>query len=369
MLRRVEPPAAPWPAALVGAGDGRGFLVDAADLSPGAFGASAEHVLRPVEVFRTADGHVVRMPLVERRLEPAPTGGPGAAVTLAVSIVRAVGAAEPDLLGEWWCDPDGRPVFVPVAGGTALRTGAAALLRAADIGAAQEVLDELAAELEEAEPLPLDGWEDRLFTLGAPAALQRTEPETRASRRRGRSPRGRSRSRGAGPGAAVSDAGVAVWRSVRRLRGDRRLTAGTAAAAALLVVVVGLAWPVDQDPAATAETVATSTEPVEPADPPPVAAVADAGDPVSRAVALLGQARGCAGDAACLAEVMEDPAKSLPAGPARDDPAASASLVDHLGGIAVVRVQGSDGAAQIVLIVARDGEWLVRDVYDAADQP
>ena len=46
------------------------------------------------------------------------------------------------------------------------------------------------------------------------------------------------------------------------------------------------------------------------------------------------------------------------------------ALLDHFGGVAVLRVDAADGAAtQLVVIERRDDEWLLRDVHDAAQQP
>ncbi|MFV4914984.1 hypothetical protein PFZ49_16025, partial [Microbacterium lacticum] len=62
------------------------------------------------------------------------------------------------------------------------------------------------------------------------------------------------------------------------------------------------------------------------------------------------------------------------------------TLVDEYGGVAVFRLEPAaagtepptepteaeatgSGAAQILVLVSVDGKWLIRDVYDVADQP
>ncbi len=90
---------------------------------------------------------------------------------------------------------------------------------------------------------------------------------------------------------------------------------------------------------------------------------------------LLTRRAECAGDSQCLAGAVEDPAALHPAGVV--DLAASqrtVTLLDAFGGAAVLRVDaiagsGSGSAPQFVVIIAREGRWLIRDVHDVADQP
>jgi len=373
-LRRLEPPQAPWPAQLVAGGGSPSLLVDTEHLPTAAYGGDAEHVLRPVEVFRTGTGHLALLPTVTRRLVAAPVGGPGAAVTLAVSIVRGLDEAAADLTGEWWCTGDDRPVFVPTTDGRPIRQASAALLRAAEAGTVQPLLDELADELDDPDPPPLDGWEERLFAVAPPAPLSQPMPTRRDRRPAGRGPRPRT----TGVRETLSDAGMRVWRAARRPRGGRRSTLLAAAAAAAVVLVVGLSWPSGEAeggtaPPGSADATASTAPSVDAvagghtADEPAVPA-SPADDPVTAAAELMERLRGCGDDQGCRAGALENPAKELPPGPALDEPDAALSLLDDLGGIAVVRADGRQGA-QIVLIVAGDGTWLVRDVYDAADQP
>jgi hypothetical protein len=413
VLRHVVPPVVPWPAGVVRIGSSNALLVDAALLPVGTFGPPAEHVARPMEVYRTPEGHALLMPALAGPVPPGPTSGVGGAVTLAVSMLRGIAECIPQTPteGEWWLTPEGRPVFVPVAGGEPIRVAAATLLRHLDAGDPQPVFDALADELEGSDPPLLSAWEERLFALGRATAVTIRPKQVVASRRDQRrdhrrdSPGARrmSRSRSAsarGIREVVSDAGVRAWRAVRGVRpGRRRLLLASAAAAAAIVLAVGLTWP---EPGATeeaagsaaaTETDETDTDVTQPAEsetegasssggvtsadavpgdaPAPQADASGArveGDLAAVTVDLLSRLRDCA-DAACRAAVMEDPAKELPPGAATSASGAEATLVDDLGGIAVVRMDDGASPGQIVLIVSRDGKWLVRDVYDVADQP
>jgi hypothetical protein len=393
----VAPPTAPWPAAIVRAGSDNAFLVDASLLPAGTFGPPAEHVLRPAEVYRTRDGHAVLMPAVTEPVPLGPVDGLGGAVTLAVSMLRGVlecstASVAVETTGEWWFAPDGRPVFVPVSGGESVREAAARHLRRVDAGSQQNVFDALADDLLDPDVVRLDGWEDRLFGVATATAARPRTAEAPPSRRDLRPSKAASRTarvksrRPSGIREAASDAGVSLWRAARQLRPRRRvMLIGSATAAAAVVLAVGLTWPETGDGAPSGATVAAEERPAanaadDSAAPPagvrnedtPASGSADeapAGDRDLAAVAveLMDTLRECS-DASCRAAVMEDPAKKLPPGAALDG-GGTATLVDDLGGIGVVRMDDTTSPGQIVLIVSRDGKWLVRDVYDVADQP
>lgn len=105
--------------------------------------------------------------------------------------------------------------------------------------------------------------------------------------------------------------------------------------------------------------------------------IADVGDGTARPADLVAAARTALGAlAACGAtptscsRVMEDPAASVRQGAATaGDSTATVTLLDEYGGVAVFRVESPGLSAQILVLVADDRGWLVRDVYDLADQP
>ncbi|UWF78547.1 MULTISPECIES: hypothetical protein [Microbacterium] len=74
------------------------------------------------------------------------------------------------------------------------------------------------------------------------------------------------------------------------------------------------------------------------------------------------------GDAECAEAIAPGAApavqENLAAGPA-----SAVELVEDYGDVAVLRVSGDGTGPQIVVLARADGRWLVRDVYDIADQP
>ncbi len=92
-------------------------------------------------------------------------------------------------------------------------------------------------------------------------------------------------------------------------------------------------------------------------------------DPVLAVAALLGMLDGCAQtpDESCMA--MAEGAAVDPAGVLRSADAGEAVLVDDYGDIAVIRLGEAGGAEQMLVLIRQNDRWLVRDVYDVADQP
>jgi len=168
-------------------------------------------------------------------------------------------------------------------------------------------------------------------------------------------------------------------------RRGRRAPWLVAAAVGGIVVIGGVMWPSDDTtPAASAPraeaSAAASATPPNPTPPPdptqPTAPVdVDDADGADGAGAAAGAAM--AALAACVADgattcpaVLEDPSASVPAGIVSSSGAApTATLVDEYGGVAVYRIEAPDEPSQILVLVSVDGKWLVRDVYDVADQP
>lgn len=209
-----------------------------------------------------------------------------------------------------------------------------------------------------------------------------------------------------GPRRATESAGAGSADVLRRRRA--LLIAGAAAAA---VLAVGLLWPsggvsgeaADVE-AADVEGGATSPEPSTAAstearadseatqdprrragspDPDGVSPEPDEvtpaeDDPAAAAAALLRVIADCRvqGDVSCEDAVAEGATRVLDALDAATDGTPRFELVDEYGDIAVVRVavDGETDAAntsgRLIMVLLRTQEkWLVRDVYDVADQP
>ena len=176
-----------------------------------------------------------------------------------------------------------------------------------------------------------------------------------------------------------------------KTRAPRRALWAVAAGAAAVVIVVGLAWPEDRSTAVSAAspmpTDATGPvnegEPVGEGEPAPATADPATADPATAdpATAPTGDDLDAAADAAlreigaCAAasgascpDVMEDPGAPVPEGAVATS-GATATMLDEYGGVAVYRVEAAGADPQILVLVSSNGKWLVRDVYDVADQP
>ncbi|WP_061781763.1 hypothetical protein [Microbacterium hominis] len=451
MLRTLRADESPFPGVLR-AGDPPTVWVPADELPDAVWRARGdEHVLAPVDVARSADGHVALLPHCAQRLTTVIAAGaplsPGAVVTAAISMLR--GAAEAlrcgISTGSWWVDADGRPVLA--AGGSAPwrqetvrmlellsddsrgsrgSRGAlgAALAEAIELVSADEITPRRHERVEQAlfsaaEPSSLIGDErqedatsrprraatvwtaddipvtgtarlsggaGRLFDHHLVERAHEAIRATASSISRLREIRGRAQvtprrhARGGEP--AVPSAAASPARRSHR----HRAPALVAAAIALVVVGVGVAWPVDDAPSAaigTASTGAhgsasegastpspTATAPrAAPTAAPTAGAGADAADERAQVDGLLSELAACVAGGVCDG-VLEDPTASMPVGVATDAAAARRiDVLDEYGGVAVYRVSADGRAPQVVVLVSTDGKWLVRDVYDVADQP
>ena len=149
---------------------------------------------------------------------------------------------------------------------------------------------------------------------------------------------------------------------------------------AAAVLGIGLAWPDDDSSAdqATALSPPTTAPASGVADPSAVAEPAasettsaqtatDTSDPVE---ALLMRLSACAGTSDGCTGVLEDSSAAPPTG-AVAAPAGTrrVELVDEYGGVSVYRVSAIGQTTQILVVVSTNGKWLIRDVYDVADQP
>lgn len=78
----------------------------------------------------------------------------------------------------------------------------------------------------------------------------------------------------------------------------------------------------------------------------------------------------CGADAGECAALLERPEMVAPTGVVVSGAADTVTtLLDEYGGVAVFRVESAALAPQILVLVSVNGKWLVRDVYDVADQP
>ncbi|KRA23391.1 hypothetical protein ASD65_02400 [Microbacterium sp. Root61] len=391
------------------------------------------HLLGPIEVIRRAGGHDVALPvcteraadfLARRQALDAPLTA-GEVVTVAVSLLRGeaeLARAADAVSGEWWLTEAGRPVFATdVAAASAAST--AELLDALS-GTAEHrlaaVLTDAAASAASARTVlrDLDTLESRLFAVADPlplvtamfaplraraldtAGARGIEPVDAATRRPG----------WLGALAGHVDADLAelvstvttdIWRRLRSRPGRRRRPWLVATGLAAAIVGVGVLWPGGAGGPATAEgadptTTVSTPSPQPPSSPQPgptpsagppehESAETDAAAPEQSAggeqvrgqswVAvtdeLLAARSGCAADPDCLAEVVEDPARSFSAGVVDLPPVdRSTTLLDDFGGAAVLRVDAIDEGIppQLVFVVRVAQRTLLRDIHDVAEQ-
>lgn len=422
--RAVRPVTAPgdgpWPGMLTSLPSGEcGVFVEAQLLGPewgGWDAASDGHVLAALDVVRVQGGHEVVLPVcpesvdafVRRRQGSGAHLTRGEAVTIGVSLIRgcAEALAHDHRVGAWWLTEAGRPVFATDASPLPLLEGTLGLLDAlsravphptawADAASALSMPRVSAAELDRAEV--------GLFSLADPVML-----DLRPSPAFGVEPTGRAdapeiaereqprrlweslaRHVDADLADLVSRSTTAVWRRARRREGTPRrapLIVGATVAAA--VVGVGLMWPGDEGsvaapeasptraaasatPAAGAPSERASSEPAAPSTETPDAAPATAEDLERVAARLSERLDDCGDDEDCRGRIARDGATSRLQTLEIAADRRSFALLDDFGDIAVLRVDDKtkQSPSQLVVIARRDGEWLLRDVHDATQQP
>ena len=432
-LRAVRPPESPFPGTLhAGSVPTIRVAADVFGVSPAWRCDGAEHVLAPTDAVREEAGVRVVLPHCPLRLRDAVAGAvpAGALVTVAVSLLR--GAREADALdataGSWWVTADGRPV-VALTGDGDWREEARLILdelaetaapdAAGPVAAASDALTDRRRTAQAAEAV-----EEALFEIAVaePIAVHPPHPEAvgvppgrSGTNRTGTSHRGATRAAATrssaaepeprvGPGSAIldgigrlvdsgiadriRDAAVPLRRATRRgPRGSadhpapgparRRGPWLLAACLAGAVVVAGVAWPSAAEPpqpepaasdppgptpGAAVQDLSETDTVTDPAG--PETAAPDSRDPVAAAVRLIAALRACPDDA-CVAGLWEDQSRARRP---QSGPTASVTLVDEYGGVAVVRA-GEGPVAEIVVLVSTDAKWLVREIYDLADQP
>jgi len=425
----------PWAGTLVRTKGGASrVLVDASEWDAAWAGWSVQpggHVLAPLDVVRTLSGHAALLPVcterlddfVRRRATRAPLSG-GEAVTLGVSILRGceqlIGA--PDASGEWWLDDAGRPVVAVDAAPRSAREAAGEALaaavdprvepawRAAQDAVAAERLTRRHLEEAEAELFRVTAAEPLVTVVLGPRRAVDEASVAGAVGPGAASPSGDETPRGlwhrlaahvdADLADTVSRATTAVWRRARAESRARRAPWFVAAAVACGVLAVGAFWPVPgeesvgpaagehvagfrgaqepagehdaADDAAQGEGAGESSGSTDDAASGEAPSGSRAEDPGVGGTAVLDGRHACAGDAACLAAWIADPAAAFPAGVVDlPGPERSVSLIDDLGDLAVVRVDAMDESlpAQLVVLIRREGRWLLRDVHDIEHQP
>ncbi|WP_312677832.1 hypothetical protein [Microbacterium sp.] len=355
----------------------------------------------------------------------------GEMVTVAVSLVR--GAAQAQSLaidaGRWWVDAEGRPVLAAGGQGHWLDDTLALLERmgSSSSGRLRQAIDATSAALcaKAFTPRDAEECEDALFDAAEPAPLALRTPlrgpgtlsvaavapaplRVATLRRDASEPQepatswlarftGDDVAERVGAGIRTLTAVPARLATIRERRRavsqERRARTTTdavstaparptrrrapllvAAAVAAVVIAGGMAWPQEESPAEAVvasdapESATPAPDPAAPA-PAPAADAASAGapDPVAGVLTALSA---CAENPSAACAVLEDPAAEVPVGVVSDGTGdRTATLLDEYGGVAVYRVDGPGRPSQVLVVVTVNGEGLVRDVYDVADQP
>ncbi|MGN7976292.1 hypothetical protein ACTJJ4_01825 [Microbacterium sp. 22195] len=337
------------------------------------------------------------------------------------------------ITGRWWLEDGGRPVFVPGEGLSCAAASLALVERVRDEcadRAMQRMLARIAVGMADHRMVlrELDAWEGELTELAAPRALEREAAEADASwpapeRVRalsfhraglaevaGRLEERRSlRERLVLVGARLHErlresipsskprmssgveAGVDGGARTRAPRG-RMLLVGAGAAA--LVILGGLLWPGGDEDAVMPQAVAADRQAspspsaselgqvTQPDEPRPSESGAPApeqprpdredGDVERTATRLLKAIDGCRAknDTDCATAIVAGGAQGVLERLGADAAGREVTLVEDYGDIAVTRLgrTATSGEQMLVLVREKDG-WLVRDVYDVADQP
>jgi hypothetical protein len=414
----------PWPGVLVCAPTGEIVVaVDSDLLGDRWWGWAADpkgHVLAPVDILRRTSGHDVLLPVCTERLAEFldRRGGSdltaGEAVTVAVSLLRGLGELQTgadDACGVWWLTEAGRPVVATDTSDGSILEHTIDLLRriALDVPAlADAVTDVVEAMADSRRGRVLERAEAEIFAVAEPTALATTTFGPK--RVRGRSPLqddtvigdsepprrswpiALSRHLDAEWADVLSRTTTGVWRALRTPRAGRRRPWLVAGGLACAIVAGGLLWPTGDGGPATARTSQPATDPAVapsssaiPASPGDTASAAASGsepveaphgsdqpaDLTSLTAALLSARTACAGQSTCLDGVLETEDARYPPGVVDvPEEGRSLTLLDDFGGAAVLRVEpiSGEGAPQLVVIVQVDGRWLLRDVYDIAEQ-
>lgn len=423
-LRRLAAGDAPYPGDLVAGDPPVVWTSGALWRDDRCWDASeADHLLAPVDLGQSDDGPLVAVPHCPYRLgdwlDRRTRLGDGEIVTLGVSILRGSTSAQMRGVerGEWWVTSDGRPVLAGV--GTedwrqTTREMVAHIVARAPSHLAEVVSDVSGAIASPGSASAIEELEARLFAgaepaplatefvslparhLAARADLTRSEGALEHGRRLPPALHGfvdhpiverlnRLLTRSDHPRSTHSERA----RPRTRARTSRRPLL-VAAVVMTAVLVIGVSWP-DGDTAADGGTgpadvprgQASSSPPTSPPrsatnddateERTDVAPTSDASEERTSTLAhtasqLIETYATCA--PTCGAGVVEDSHDTFPSG-VTDAPGAdrTTTVVERYGGVAVLRVEAPAHAAQYAVIVRSNDSWLVRDVFDVADQP
>lgn len=423
-LRRLAPGDAPYPGDLV-AGDPPVVWTSGAlwqdDRCWDASGA--DHLLAPVDLGQSDDGPVVAVPHCPHRLGDwlvrRTRLGDGEIVTLGVSILRGSASAHTRGVdrGEWWVTSDGRPVLAGV--GTqdwrqTTREMVAHIVERAPSHLAEAVSEVSGAIASLGSASAVEELEARLFAAAEPAPLA-TEfvslpARHLAARAELTSSEGALEHGRRLPSALHGFVDHPIVERLNRLltRSDRprsthserarprtrtprsRRPLLVAAAAMAAVIVIGVNWPdgdTEADGSAATGDVPRGQTASWPSTSPPPSATKDDGmesrtevEPTSGALEektptlahtagqLIETYAACA--ASCDASVVEDPHDTFPSGVTDAEGVdRTTTVVERYGGVAVLRIEAPEHAAQYAVIVRSNDSWLIRDVFDVADQP
>jgi hypothetical protein len=405
---------APWAGTLCQDAAGAAFhVVDAEVLGDDWAGWRAApdgHVLAAVDVVRRASGHDAVLPvcdepvtaLLDRRAGAGAPLSAGEAVTLGISLLRGMGELPSDAAAscaEWWITGDGRPVVVSGAGRDDARAATVALVEHlrnhVDLSCWGRVRD--AVTVERLSAVEMDAAEAALFAEAAPEPLATAVLAPRTARSVSRIgppeiepvppadpwPLRALRHVDGDLADMVSRATTSLWRRARAAPGSagRRRPWAIAGGVAGLIVAGGLLWPTPAEPGPAASapppsatepataTLAASSAAAEEARVPGATAHEDE-DLAAVLADLLARRAECGGDQSCLettaaAASVSSQTLDLP------ESDRTIELVDDLGDVAVLKVVPREAslATQLVVIVRKDGSWLLRDVHDVLQQP
>lgn len=424
-VRSLDSRESPFAGELVADGERLSVRVDAERVADSLWSfASAEHVAGVRDVARRSDGQDALLPwctdtvdaFLGRRAAAGRSPTAGEIVTLVGSLLRGVaemaerGGTGSTIVGCWWLADDGRPLFAPGEGSDCASAATEIIARVRDactdralgraLGEILEGLADLRVVMRE-----IGRWEAELTELAAPRPLEREvyAPERVSAiplhqallpqdARRVNRQRSSVMSGAVAMAVTVRSRWERLWESARdrwpqRVAGTqkpavpargrgRMLLIGTAVAAAVLTG--GLLWPTgveDTSAIASAERT-TQPSPSETAEPGPAASAPPspaAGATVEQhATGLLREVVECVseGDSRCASAVVDGAGETVLERLAGADASRDLTPIEDYGDIAVVRLGAvGEHSEQMLVIVREHKRWLVRDVYDVADQP